>query len=869
MKKDFDKSALSQLSDAMLADIIGSAMDGIVTVDEQQRIMLFNAAAEKIFGRSSAEMLGQPLDRLIPERFRATHAAHIQTFGRTHVTRRRMGNLGAIYGLRANGEEFPLEASISQTEVNGQKLFTVILRDITERKRVEEALRASTELIQSIVASSDDAIIGKTLDGVIVSWNAGAEKLFGYSAQEALGKPMLMLFPPERVDEEPAILARIGRGERVEHFETIRVRKDGRQIDISATISPLKDANGKIIGASKIARDITERKRAQEKIVRLSRIQSVLSGINSLIVRTRDRQELFDAACRIAIEQGNFGAAWIGLLDPATQNIRAAAWAGVHAEDLAGYKSSARGNLRQEKGLIGKAIREKAPVFSNDIAADRDEPITQRMRASLDYGYRSLIALPLIVEGVAIGAFELFAKERGVFDAGELRLLTEIAGDISFALEHIGQEEKLHYLAYHDPLTGLANRTLLHDRLDQAIRSARHSDFKVALLFGDIKGFRQINESLGRQAGDALLRELAERLKQLSPEPENVARIGADCFAGIISNFKAISELAHLIEQSIGGLLNAPYTIGNKKLNVSTRAGIAIFPTDGDDAETLFKNAEAALTKTKRSGSRYLFYQPEMNASVTETLLLESKLRSAIEKQEFTLYYQPKVTADDGKTCGLEALIRWNDPDNGLVPPGQFIPLLEESGMILEVGAWAIRKALADHGGWKDKGLRPPRIAVNVSSTQLRQKDFVNVIRDALDQQTSHSLDLEITESLIMENIEDSIQKLEKLRAMGINIAIDDFGTGYSSLSYLAQLPVNALKIDRSFVIKMTDDPDSMAIVSAIITLAHSLKLKVIAEGVETEDHARFLRLLKCDELQGYLFSKPLPVAEIGDFLTK
>jgi len=869
MKKDFDKSALSQLSDAMLAEIIGSAMDGIVTVDEQQRIMLFNAAAEKIFDRSSAEMLGQPLDRLIPERFRATHAAHIQTFGRTHITRRRMGNLGAIYGLRANGEEFPLEASISQTEVNGQKLFTVILRDITERKRVEEALRASTELIQSIVASSDDAIIGKTLDGVIVSWNAGAEKLFGYSAQEALGKPMLMLFPPERVDEEPAILARIGRGERVEHFETIRVRKDGRQIDISATISPLKDANGKIIGASKIARDITERKRAQEKIVRLSRIQSVLSGINSLIVRTRDRQELFDAACRIAIEQGNFGAAWIGLLDPATQNIRAAAWAGVHAEDLAGYKSSARGNLRQEKGLIGKAIREKAPVFSNDIAADRDEPITQRMRASLDYGYRSLIALPLIVEGVAIGAFELFAKERGVFDAGELRLLTEIAGDISFALEHIGQEEKLHYLAYHDPLTGLANRTLLHDRLDQAIRSARHSDFKVALLFGDIKGFRQINESLGRQAGDALLRELAERLKQLSPEPENVARIGADCFAGIISNFKAISELAHLIEQSIGGLLNAPYTIGNKKLNVSTRAGIAIFPTDGDDAETLFKNAEAALTKTKRSGSRYLFYQPEMNASVTETLLLESKLRSAIEKQEFTLYYQPKVTADDGKTCGLEALIRWNDPDNGLVPPGQFIPLLEESGMILEVGAWAIRKALADHGGWKDKGLRPPRIAVNVSSTQLRQKDFVNVIRDALDQQTSHSLDLEITESLIMENIEDSIQKLEKLRAMGINIAIDDFGTGYSSLSYLAQLPVNALKIDRSFVIKMTDDPDSMAIVSAIITLAHSLKLKVIAEGVETEDHARFLRLLKCDELQGYLFSKPLPVAEIGDFLTK
>jgi PAS domain S-box-containing protein/diguanylate cyclase (GGDEF)-like protein len=865
--RDPHHSATSTIPDAVLTEIIGAAMDAIVSVDAQSHVIMFNAAAEKMFGRTAADMIGQPLDVLIPVRLRALHAQHVEAFARTGNTRRQIARFGEIHGLRSNGEEFPAEASISRMSAPQGAVYTVILRDISERKRVEEALHASTKLVQSIVDSSDDAIIGKTLEGVILSWNAAAERLFGYSTHEAVGQTMLMLIPPERQAEEPAILARIGKGERVEHFETVRVRKDGQRIDVSATISPLRDSSGTVVGASKIARDITEQKRTHEKMLRLSRIHAVISGINSLIVRSRDRQSLLEAACRIAVEQGNFGAAWIGLINLETGKVGATAWAGQDTVPLERDKLSFHKRLRGRQGLVGRALLEKVPAYSNDIAAEPDETVTRRMRVSLDYGYRSLIALPLIVQGAAIGVLELFAKERGFIDEGELRLLTEIANDIAFALEHIEQEERLHYLAYHDPLTGLANRVLLHDRLEQAIRAAKHTDFQVALLFGDIKGFRQINDTLGRQAGDALLRELGERLKVLSPEPENVARISADYFAGIIGNVRAISELAHLIERSIAGLLSKPYNVGSKKLRVGIRTGIAVYPGDGDDADTLFKHAEVAHRRAKARSVKYLFFQPEMNAMVAETLLLESKLKTAMERNEFELYYQPKVDAAHGRITGLEGLIRWNDPEHGLVLPGSFVPVLEETGMILEVGQWVIRQALTDCRHWISQGLHPPRIAVNVSAVQLQQENFVETVQEAIGDDASDKLDFEITETVLMHNIESNIVKLTRLRDLGIDIAIDDFGTGYSSLSYLTRLPVSTVKIDRAFVLGMTADANNMAIVTTIISLARSLKLKVVAEGVETEEQARFLRLLGCDQLQGYLFSRPASATQVASLL--
>jgi EAL domain-containing protein (putative c-di-GMP-specific phosphodiesterase class I) len=286
-----------------------------------------------------------------------------------------------------------------------------------------------------------------------------------------------------------------------------------------------------------------------------------------------------------------------------------------------------------------------------------------------------------------------------------------------------------------------------------------------------------------------------------------------------------------------------------------------MYPGDGDHAEALFANAEAALKKAKATGERYLFFAPAMTARIHENLSLENKLREALEKEEFVLHYQPKVDLENRGIVGVEALIRWQSPELGLVPPMKFIPLLEETGLILQVGSWALRRAALDHRTWAEQGLKAPRVAVNVSPIQLRQRDFVRDVEHAIMEGIAPvGIDLEITESLIMQDIHATIEKLVLLRKLGVQVAIDDFGTGYSSLSYLAKLPVETLKIDRSFVITMLEDPNTTTLVHTMITLAHSFHLKVVAEGVESEEQANMLRLLGCDQMQGYLFSKPLPV---------
>jgi EAL domain-containing protein (putative c-di-GMP-specific phosphodiesterase class I) len=310
--------------------------------------------------------------------------------------------------------------------------------------------------------------------------------------------------------------------------------------------------------------------------------------------------------------------------------------------------------------------------------------------------------------------------------------------------------------------------------------------------------------------------------------------------------------------------LDHPFRLNDAVFRIRAKVGVALFPNDGADADTLFKNAEAALKKAKASGERYLFYTQKMTETVAGKLTLENQLRQALDNGEFVLHYQPKVNLTSGKMTSAEALIRWNDPRTGLVPPGRFIPVLEETGLIYEVGRWALKKAIEEHLRWRSAGLAAVRIAVNVSPLQLRNHGFIAEIEQAIgiDAHAAAGLELEITESLIMEDVKHNIASLQAIRAMGVSIAIDDFGTGFSSLSYLAKLPVDTLKIDRSFVIDMTTGPQGLALVSTVISLAHSLKLKVVAEGVETEEQSRLLRLLNCDEMQGFLFSKPVP-AEI------
>jgi diguanylate cyclase (GGDEF)-like protein len=378
-----------------------------------------------------------------------------------------------------------------------------------------------------------------------------------------------------------------------------------------------------------------------------------------------------------------------------------------------------------------------------------------------------------------------------------------------------------------------------------------------------LERFKNINDSLGRAAGDSVMRQMAEWLTSDAGDANLVAHIEADRFAVVMPCVANEEEVARHLERTLERLMNHSFTWNNTGYRIAAKAGVALYPDDGDDADTLLKHAEIALKKAKAGRDRYLFYALKMTETVVGRLNLENQLRCALEQDQYVLHYQPKMDAASGTLVGAEALIRWNDPLNGMVPPARFIPILEETGLIHEVGRWALDQAMEDYLRWRYNGWSAVRIAVNLSALQLRNRDFIANIEQvlAVDADAAAGLELEITESLIMDDVKLSIANLHAIRAMGVRIAIDDFGTGFSSLSYLTKLPVDSVKIDRSFVSDMVSAPGGLSLVSIIIKLAHSLRLRVVAEGVETEEQARLLRLLSCDEMQGYLFSEPLPAA--------
>ncbi len=602
-----------------------------------------------------------------------------------------------------------------------------------------------------------------------------------------------------------------------------------------------------------------ERAKAVSSILRLNRVYAVLSGINTLIVRVRDRDELFKEACRISVEAGEFVAADILILDPGSARETLVASHYVDARSGAALRAFLDDASPQARKFRERIYEQGEPLVFNDLDRDLLPELLGRDRVATA---RAVCALPLMIEGRTIGALLLRAREAGFFDAEEVKLLTELAGDIAFAVDTIEKRERLDYLAYYDQLTGLANRHLFLERMAQYKRSAAAAGHKLAVMLIDLERFKSINDSLGRAAGDTLLKAVADWLTRNVGGAELLARLDADHFALIVPEVRQRDDLSRLIESKRQALLDHPFRLSEDSLlRVSVKAGVAVFPDDGTDADTLLRNAEAALKQAKRRGDRYLFHAQDMTAATAGKLTLENQLRLALERDEFVLHYQPKVSLTTGKLTSAEALIRWNDLRTGLVPPGRFIPVLEETGLIHEVGRWALKKAVDDYLRWRTAGLPAVRIAVNVSSVQLRSRSFVDEVGRVIgiDGRAAGGLELEITESLIMEDVGHNIESLHALRALGITIAIDDFGTGFSSLAYLAKLPVDTIKIDRSFVTDMISGPQGLALVQTIIKLGHSLNLKVVAEGVETEEQSRLLRLMSCDEMQGFLFSKPLP----------
>ena len=624
------------------------------------------------------------------------------------------------------------------------------------------------------------------------------------------------------------------------------------------TVTPLSQDHPS--GAVVMHMDVTERQAAAERIVYLNRVYATLSGINTLIVRVADRATLFGEACRLSVETGGFRMSWIGMVDAKTEKIVPVASFGMDS----GFLNILKRRFNQpDAGIHGhtmsaQALRNKAPVVSND---SQNDPRVLFGAQHAKNGIRSMGFFPMVAADGALGVLVLYATELDFFRAEELKLLSELSGDIAFAVDHIKKQERIDYLAYYDVLTGLANQSLFLERLAQFVRSAATGKHQLAVYLMDIERFKNINDSLGQASGDELLRQATLWLTRNVGDATLFARLGADHFAGLMPVVKHAEDVALFLEGKQAAFQEHPFHLGDAIFRVGIKVGVAVFPTDGADAGTLFKNAEAALKQAKGRGEPYLLYTPQMTEAVASKVTLENQLRLALDRGEFVLHYQPKVDLASGTVTSAEALIRWNDPRTGLVPPAQFIPVLEETGLIHAVGRWALRQAVSDYLRWRAAGLAVVRIAVNVSPLQLRNRNFIEEVRSAIgvDPFAPAGLELEITESLIMEDVKHSIASLQSIRTMGLTVAIDDFGTGFSSLSYLAKFPVDTLKIDRSFVLDMTESPQGLALVSTIINLAHALKLKVVAEGVDSDDQLRLLRVLGCDEMQGYLFSQPVP----------
>jgi len=479
------------------------------------------------------------------------------------------------------------------------------------------------------------------------------------------------------------------------------------------------------------------------------------------------------------------------------------------------------------------------------------------------------------IKALRVGAFDYISKpidlrhvEASVERALNHHSLLQEKRQYKEQLESLLEQRtaQVDWLAYYDTVTQLPNRALFEDRLAQAVAIARAKNELLGVLFISLDQFKKVNDSLGHGPGDSLLKEFAERLKSCISKSDTVARFGSDEFALLRSQIKGTNDLIETIG-SLSQVLKFSFDLPGHELFATASVGVSLFPVDGDDPHTLLKNAGAALYKAKKSGgANYQFYTADMHELATSRLALETNLRRAIKNEEFLVHYQPRVAVDSLAITGVEALVRWQHPQLGLVPPSEFIPLAEDTGLIVPIGEWVLRTACAQGRSWRDQGFAPIQMAVNMCGRQFHDQDLSQTVIRILDETgfPSANLELELTESSVMQNPDFAAGVLSRLKSLGIKISIDDFGTGFSSLASLKRLPIDALKIDRSFVRDATSDTDDAALVMAIITLAHNLRLKVIAEGVETEDQLKFLQLLRCDEIQGFLFSKPLPAEALA-----
>jgi diguanylate cyclase (GGDEF)-like protein len=605
-----------------------------------------------------------------------------------------------------------------------------------------------------------------------------------------------------------------------------------------------------------------ERSLQQAQIARLGRVLGILSGVNALVVRVRERKELLQETCRLAVRDGGYLGAVVYYKAPGAPTVSMEAW---HGDDVLRLALAQPADAPTD--IVAQILATGKVFLCNDPSS---LAISPGLRQAMQLGaVRAVVGLPLVVDGTPIGALLLAARESDAVSAEELRTLREISGNLSFALQYLQQDSKVRLLSHFDPRTGLAQRSLFCDRLARVLTDSANRAGRIAVCVIDIERMSLTNDSYGRRIGDLLLQHVADRLRGRFRKNEYVAHFGGGTFAifGDVSSRRG-DELLALIRAHAAALFGHPFLIEQQEISVAVRSGLALYPDDGNDANALVQHAELALQEARAMGAREFSYSAEKHSEKMSRLALAQKLRAALERRQFVLHYQPKIDMATHRICGAEALLRWQDPQSGLVPPAAFLPVLESTGLIIDVGAWVIEQAAEDCREWLRAGL-PVRIAVNISPAQLRQADFTASFLTATGAWATleAGLDIEITEGALQDDSLEEVSRLAQLRTSGIKIAIDDFGTGYSSLSRLSSLPVDTLKIDRSFVKQLPASAQGIALVQTVISLARAFTMTTVAEGVETQEQFDLLRHFGCTQSQGYLHSRPVPAKEFMSML--
>jgi diguanylate cyclase (GGDEF)-like protein/PAS domain S-box-containing protein len=694
-----------------------------------------------------------------------------------------------------------------------------VIVDITQRKQLEADTRESNERLRAVIHAAPMAIVARDLKDVIRMWNPAAERMFGWK-EEDVRNTRTSVVPVHLKEETRPMRERAQGGESIWIEETQRQRRDGRMIDVSVSIVPIYGADGQVSGTMTTTVDITRRKQA-EQLLRES-----------------------EARLRLAMDAAQMGI-----------------WYWESANDQFEYSNGVN-------PLFGRPV--DAPHVGYAALLERMHPEDRELfgatiRHAIKHGEDFQVDYRVVWPD---GTTHWMANRAQVYrDAsGWAQRVVGVVMDIT---DRKMAEQRVAHMAHHDALTGLPNRVLLRDRIQHAIAQAHRAGTKLAVLFIDLDRFKTINDSLGHQLGDRLLQAVASRILVCVREGDTVARVGGDEFVIVIPGIETSAD-ASTVAGKILEVLGNPFHLHGNDLHVGASIGISLYPSDGGDAETLMRNADTAMYAAKDAGrGNFKFFTQHMNVAAQQRLTLETALRRALENGEFELFYQPIFDLRDRSISGFEALVRWRQPGNEeIVEPDEFIGVAEESSLIVPLGDWVLREALTQAKAWQTPE-RPLTIAINVSANQLSRRTFVDRLRQLISETRidPRLIELEVTESVIIEGASEARDALDQIAALGVDLAIDDFGTGYSGLAYLKRLPIDTVKIDQSFVRDLTIDPDDAAIVTAIVAMARSLAVDVVAEGVETEEQLEELRRLGCQRAQGYLLARPMAASAISRLL--